>query len=90
MNRKIMVEVTKDELDLLDKEVTLENMLDKFVDKLREEKPTKVGTNTDPFSGEGVAVKLYELENYTIRLIASSWKEPQIEIIFKPKKKEVK
>ena len=90
MDRKIMVEVTKEELELLDKEVTLENMVDKFVDKLRAEKPTKVGTNTDPFYGEGIAVKLYELENYTIRLIASNWKEPQIEIIFKPKKKEVK
>ena len=90
MNRKIMVEVTKEELDLLDKEVTLENMVDKFVDKLRKEKPTKVGTNTDPFYGEGIAVKLYELENYTIRLIASNWKEPQVEIIFKPKKKEVR
>ena len=90
MNRKIMIEVTKDELDLLDKEITLENMVDKFVDKLREEKPTKVGTNTDPFTGEGTAVKLYELENYTVRLIVSNSREPEINIIFKPKKKEVR
>ena len=90
MNRKIMVEVTKDELELLDKEITLENMVDKVVDRLRQEKPTKIGTNTDSFTGEGIAIKLYELENYTIRLIASNWKEPEINIIFKPKKKEVK
>ena len=90
MDRKIMVEVTKEELELLGKGITLENIVDKLVDKLRQEKVTKLVTNTDPFTAEQAAVKLYELENYTVRLISRNWKESEIEIIFKPKKKEIK
>ena len=85
-----MVEVTKEELERLDKEITLQNMVDEFVHKLGQEKPTKLVSNTDPYTGEPAAVKLYDLENSTVRVISSNWKEPEINIIFKPKKKEIK
>lgn len=90
MDRKIMVEVTKEELELLDKEVTLENIIDKFVNMLREHEPCKRLGDTDPITGESAICRVYELDDYTIKFIVRKFGEPEINIIFKPKKKELK
>lgn len=87
MDRKIMVEVTKEELDFLYKEPTLENMIDNLVDKLREEEPCKRLGNPDPITRETVICRVYELEGYTIKFIVREFGEPEINIMFKPKKK---
>lgn len=91
MNRKIMVEITKEELDLLDnldKEVALADIVDSLVSKLGEQEPTKRLSNADLMTGESVVCKVYELEDCTIRYIASAHGEPEISIFFKPKGKK--
>ena len=91
MDRKIMVEVTKEELDLLDnldKEVTLVDLINSLVSKLGEQEPTKRLSNADPITKESVVCKVYELEDCTIRYIAREPGEPEITIFFKPKRKK--
>lgn len=90
MDRKIMVEVTKEELDLLDnldKEVALVDIIDSLVSKLREQEPTRRLSNADLFTKESVVCKVYELDDCTIRYIAREPGEPEITILFKPKGK---
>lgn len=91
MDRKIMAEVTKEELDLLDnleKEVALADIVDSLVSKLGEQEPTKRLSNADLMTGESVVCKVYELEDCTIRYIAKESGESEISIFFKPKRKK--
>ena len=91
MDRKIMVEVTKEELDLLDnldKEVALVDLIDSLVSKLEEQEPTRRLSDADIMTGKSVVCKVYELEEYTIRYIAKEPEESEICIFFKPKRKK--
>lgn len=91
MNRKIMVEITKEELDLLDnldKGASLVDIIDSLVSKLREQEPTKQLSNADLMTGESVVCKVYELEDCTVRYIAKDPGESEISIFFNPKRKK--
>ena len=83
MDRRIMVEVTKEELERLDKEETIESTIDNLINKLDNQKPTKVLLKNDSIVEGTSAVKIYEFEKYTIRISVSPYTYPQINIIYK-------
>lgn len=83
MDRRIMVEVTKEELERLDKEDTIESTIDSLINKLDNKKPTKVLLKNESIFEGASTMKIYELEKYTIRITVSPYKSPEINIIYK-------
>lgn len=83
MDRRIMVEVTKEELERLDKEETIETIIDSLINKLDNQKPTKVLLKNKSILEAASVVKIYELEKYTIRISVCPYKDPEINIIYK-------
>lgn len=83
MDRRIMVEVTKEELERLDKEETIETIIDSLINKLDNQKPTKVLLKNKSTLEAASVVKIYELEKYTIRISVCPYKGPEINIIYK-------
>ena len=83
MDRRIMVEVTKEELERLDKEETIESTIDNLINKLDNQKPTKVLLKNESIVEAACVVKIYEFEKYTIRISVCPYKNPEINIIYK-------
>ena len=91
-DRKILVEVTKEELELLQngfKEPKNEedeqpaHLIQRLLDKLDSLLPTYKSLNYNPIILEHEAKKLYEYSNFEITIIQSERHKPKIEIVFK-------
>ena len=83
MDRRIMVEVIKEELERLDREDTIESIIDSLINKLDNQKPTKVLLKNESILEAASVVKIYQLKKYTIRISVCAYKDPEINIIYK-------
>lgn len=80
MNRKIMVEVTEEELKELDKEKTLDDYVDGLLYCLAKNKPTKEINRFDEFTYQAQAVKQYETQRFCINVLVDNLESLQIKI----------
>lgn len=83
MERKIMVEVTEEELKELNKEKTLDDYVDGLLKCLNGNKPTRALSNIDTFTYQKVATKVYETERFNIAIIVDDINNPQVRIEMK-------
>lgn len=87
MERKIMVEVTEEELKELNKEKTLDDYVDGLFDFLNKTTPDRTACNIDRFTGLGGAQRLYETQKYRVYLTAKVRGETTMNI---EKKEEIR
>lgn len=80
MNRKIMVEVTEEELKELDKEKTLDDYVDGLLNYLHKNKADKIVTDVNDFTGQKKGIKYYETQRFRITIFVEDYANPQIKI----------
>lgn len=80
MERKIMVEVTEEELKELNKEKTLDDYVNELLKYLDKTTPDRTSCNIDRFTGLGVAQRLYETQKYRVYMTAEVCGETTINI----------
>lgn len=80
MVRKIMVEVTEEELKELDKEKTLDDYVDGLLKCLNESEPTKNINNMSIATGKVIQMKIYETEKFIVSIFTDGIMAPQVKI----------
>jgi len=80
MERKIMVEVTEEELKELNKKKTLDDRVDDLINCLAKNKPDKVINNMSMATGKTISNFIYETDRFKITLFSDGIMQPQIKI----------
>ena len=80
MERKIMVEVTEEELKELNKEKTLNDRVDDLLKCLNESEPTKNINNMSIATGKVIQMKIYETEKFIVSIFTDGIMNPQVKI----------
>lgn len=84
MSRRIMVEVSEEELKALDKTKTLDDIVEELINYFDTHNCVKSISNYDKFSGDGVIMKLYETPNRNVDFKLYSNGEIYIKLERKP------
>lgn len=84
MERKIMVEVTEEELKELNKEKTLDDYVDGLINCLDKKiVPDKIINNMSIATGQTISSKIWKTERYEITIFSDGVTNPQIKIELK-------
>lgn len=80
MERKIMVEVTEEELKELNKKKTLDDRVDDLLKCLNESEPSKKINNMSIATGKVISSKIWKTEKYEITIFTDGVMNPQVKI----------
>ena len=80
MERKIMVEVTEEELKELNKEKTLDDYVDGLLNYLKTNKPDKAINNMSMATGKTISNFIWETDRFKINIFSDGIMQPQIKI----------